>query len=597
MPERKAGHSTAFPLSASVGEALVDYLRHGRPQTEERRVFFRAVAPVEPIGAARCQPGRGTTCCKAGIDVPRPGSHTLRHTCVQRLVDADFAFKTIGDFVGHRSARSTEIYAKVAVEPLRQVVLGGDGEEVLVMSHSETIELAVEQFLAHKRALGRKYHSEEEELRLLVALAAEHAALRLDDLTPALLDDFLRLAAPLTTTELQPSARRVGASARLGREPAAARVLAAARSPPAGHAQRGSRSCLTRVQARRLLDAAGALADNAHARAARPDLPDDVRAVLRARAARRRGVRAAAGRRRRATVICWWCAAASSARAVSFRTDRGSPRCSSEQLERRRPRRCGPRCRAAVHLRRRAQRSSLAPPARPSTSSSARSSCRCPTASRRRGCTACATASRSDACCAGIARGSTPPARLHQLSTFMGHVDPAVDRRLPDDHPGAAGRGQPPVRSVRRARLDSDGDGTMSPAAPLGQLLHSFFADHLITVKGLRPASVRSYRDTIRLLIVFLAADKRSKITRLTVGDLTFERIVAFLRHLEQDRGNHIRTRNQRLAVIHTLFEYIATRSPEMLIVCQQVAAIPTKRVPPPETRFLERDEIQASAS
>jgi site-specific recombinase XerD len=133
----------------------------------------------------------------------------------------------------------------------------------------------------------------------------------------------------------------------------------------------------------------------------------------------------------------------------------------------------------------------------------------------------------------------------------------------------------------------------MSPKAPLGPVLHSFFLDHLITVKGLRPSSVRSYRDTIRLLLLFLAADKRSKITRLTVGDLTFERIVAFLRHLEQDRGNHIRTRNQRLAAIHTLFEYIATRSPEMLMICQQVAAIPSKRVPPPETRFLERDEVQ----
>ena len=123
--------------------------------------------------------------------------------------------------------------------------------------------------------------------------------------------------------------------------------------------------------------------------------------------------------------------------------------------------------------------------------------------------------------------------------------------------------------------------------------MHSFFQDHLIIVKGLRPASVRSYRDTIRLLIVFIAADKRTKLTKLTVGDLTFERIVAFLRHLEQDRGNHARTRNQRLAMIHTLFEYVATRSPEMLDVCQRVAAIPARRVPPPETRFLELDEIQ----
>ena len=66
-----------------------------------------------------------------------------------------------------------------------------------------------------------------------------------------------------------------------------------------------------------------------------------------------------------------------------------------------------------------------------------------------------------------------------------------------------------------------------------------------------------------------------------------------FLRHLEQDRGNHVRTRNQRLAALHTLFEYIAGRSPEMLAICQRVAAIPMKRVAPPETRFLERDEVE----
>jgi integrase/recombinase XerD len=130
VPERKAGHSTAFPLSVSVGEALVDYLRNGRPETSSRRVFFRVAAPVQPIGHAAVSARARHYLLKAGIEVPRPGSHTLRHTCVQRLVDADFALKTIGDFVGHRSSKSTEIYAKVAVEQLRQVALG-DGEEVL----------------------------------------------------------------------------------------------------------------------------------------------------------------------------------------------------------------------------------------------------------------------------------------------------------------------------------------------------------------------------------------------------------------------------------------------------------------------------------
>jgi site-specific recombinase XerD len=133
----------------------------------------------------------------------------------------------------------------------------------------------------------------------------------------------------------------------------------------------------------------------------------------------------------------------------------------------------------------------------------------------------------------------------------------------------------------------------MSQTPPIGPILHSFFADHLLTVKGMRPASVRSYRDTVRLLLCFVAADKRCRITRLTLADLTFDRVVKFLRHLETERHNHIRTRNQRLAALHTLFEYIATRSPETLNVCQQVAAIPMKRVAPPETRFLERDEIE----
>jgi site-specific recombinase XerD len=130
IPERKAGHSTAFPLSAVVGEAIIDYLRHGRPGTSDRHVFFRAVAPRRPIGAAAVSAIARTYLLKAGVQVPRPGSHTLRHSAVQRLVDADFDLKTIGDFVGHRSARSTEVYAKVAVEALREVALG-DGEAVL----------------------------------------------------------------------------------------------------------------------------------------------------------------------------------------------------------------------------------------------------------------------------------------------------------------------------------------------------------------------------------------------------------------------------------------------------------------------------------
>jgi integrase/recombinase XerD len=134
----------------------------------------------------------------------------------------------------------------------------------------------------------------------------------------------------------------------------------------------------------------------------------------------------------------------------------------------------------------------------------------------------------------------------------------------------------------------------MTGTRPLGPLVHSFFLDHLVTVQGLRPASIRSYRDTIRLLLCFIAEQKGTKITKLGLEDLSFERILGFLRYLEDNRHNHVRTRNQRLAALHTLFDYIAGREPEMLGICQQVAAIPMKRAAPAETHFLERDEVQA---
>lgn len=131
----------------------------------------------------------------------------------------------------------------------------------------------------------------------------------------------------------------------------------------------------------------------------------------------------------------------------------------------------------------------------------------------------------------------------------------------------------------------------MTPQS-LGPVIQSFFLDGLVTMKGLRPSSVRSYRDGIKLFLRFIVDDAHRRITQLTFADLTFDRVLGFLRHLEEVRHNHPRTRNQRLALLHTFFNYVALRAPEMLAVAERVAAIPPKRVPPPETRFLERDEI-----
>jgi len=127
----------------------------------------------------------------------------------------------------------------------------------------------------------------------------------------------------------------------------------------------------------------------------------------------------------------------------------------------------------------------------------------------------------------------------------------------------------------------------------LGQLLFGFFEDHLKCQKGLRPASIKSYRDTVRLFLQFVGEDSRQKLSRLSVAELTYERVQGFLKTLEAKRHNHIRTRNQRLAALRAFFDYLVQRLPEALKEAERVAAIPTKRVAPPETRFLDRDEIE----
>jgi site-specific recombinase XerD len=95
-----------------------------------RQVFFHVTAPCAPVTQAAVSSRAAHYLHRAGIVGPRLGSHTFRHSCVQRLVDAGWSLKTIGDYVGHASPASTEIYSKVAIEALREVAIGA-GEEVL----------------------------------------------------------------------------------------------------------------------------------------------------------------------------------------------------------------------------------------------------------------------------------------------------------------------------------------------------------------------------------------------------------------------------------------------------------------------------------
>jgi site-specific recombinase XerD len=127
---RKGGHSTIYPLSATVGEAIIDYLRAGRPAVDDRHLFLVTKMPYSPMNHWTVSGRVASRLHAAGVQVPRAGSHTLRHTCVQRLVDADVPFKVIGDYVGHAREESTMVYGKVALHRLRQLAIG-DAEEAL----------------------------------------------------------------------------------------------------------------------------------------------------------------------------------------------------------------------------------------------------------------------------------------------------------------------------------------------------------------------------------------------------------------------------------------------------------------------------------
>lgn len=127
----------------------------------------------------------------------------------------------------------------------------------------------------------------------------------------------------------------------------------------------------------------------------------------------------------------------------------------------------------------------------------------------------------------------------------------------------------------------------------IGQVLFSFFEDHLKVQKGLRPGSIKSYRDTMKLFLVFVASARRKPVTKLALADLSSQRVLEFLQMIELRRHNKPQTRNQRLAALHTFYRYLATHHLEMLNEAERVEGIPNKRTSPPETHYLEIEEIE----
>jgi site-specific recombinase XerD len=112
----------------------------------------------------------------------------------------------------------------------------------------------------------------------------------------------------------------------------------------------------------------------------------------------------------------------------------------------------------------------------------------------------------------------------------------------------------------------------------LAPVLQAFFTDRLITQRHASPNTIAAYRSTFRLLLRFSSAQTAKTPSKLDIVDLDAPLITAFLDHLEDDRHNTVRTRNWRLAAIHSLFGYAALRHPEHAATIQRVLAIPTKR-------------------
>jgi site-specific recombinase XerD len=128
----------------------------------------------------------------------------------------------------------------------------------------------------------------------------------------------------------------------------------------------------------------------------------------------------------------------------------------------------------------------------------------------------------------------------------------------------------------------------------LAPTLQAFFTERMITQRDASPRTIAAYRDTFKLLLTFASQRTGKPPFQLDIDDLDAELIGTFLNHLETDRGNKPRTRNARLAAIHSLYKYAALRHPEHLHTIGRVMAIPPKRHQRPGLTYLNTDEIKA---
>jgi len=134
----------------------------------------------------------------------------------------------------------------------------------------------------------------------------------------------------------------------------------------------------------------------------------------------------------------------------------------------------------------------------------------------------------------------------------------------------------------------------MKIQSTFSELLQAYFTKRLMGECNASPHTIANYRDTFRLLIAFAQRSLKKPPTKLDIQDLDASFIVRFLDHLEKERGVTPRSRNVRLAAIHSFFNYVALQEPALGAVAQRVLAIRSKRYTKKPVDFLTRLEIDA---
>ena len=131
--QRKTAAPLILPLTASVGNSILDYVRRGRPKVPYREVFVRHRAPIGTLKPTAVTEVFQSWSRRSGLQIPFQGPHCIRHSYAVHLLRQGTSLKTIGDILGHRSSESTCVYLRLAVDDLRTVPLSlpvGSSQEV-----------------------------------------------------------------------------------------------------------------------------------------------------------------------------------------------------------------------------------------------------------------------------------------------------------------------------------------------------------------------------------------------------------------------------------------------------------------------------------